>query len=548
MSGSVEFDAEQAQLVIRFPYREDLVAAVKELPERRWDPRQKVWRVPAAHIEQVHGLLSRHLFAFAPECMSLLAGTLLPSGPAAGPTRTKGRQLPLPDGEGTAPVALDGGPPSLRISQLNTLVRDGLRRQFPEALWITGEILDFDKSAGRPHRFFQLVEKASAEAAPAAKVEVALFGTAFAAIQARLGQGDGALVLRDGLEVRLQVRLDFYVASGRFQVLVQDIDPSFTLGKMALSREQILRELREHGLLDRNRQLGFPVPALRIGLLTSPDADGCHDFLRQLQESAVGFAVTLLPIKVQGPELKQSLLAGLAWFAANAAQFDVLCIVRGGGSRSDLAWFDDRELAFAVARHPLKILVGIGHQRDQSVLDLIAHSAKTPTAVAALLVEIAEGARQELALQAERLVTAVQRRLAAEAEHLQRLARRSVAAVQQRLHREALVLRGTASELVAAVRLRLQREAAQLRAAAVRGAHAAERSLDRARARLEQATARHRLLDPARVLGRGYTLVRDAHGRVLPALERMPADATIEVQFRDGRATARVLAQRPEES
>ncbi len=480
--------------------------------------------------------------------MSLLAGTLLPSGPAAGPTRTKGRQLPLPDGEGTAPVALDGGPPSLRISQLNTLVRDGLRRQFPEALWITGEILDFDKSAGRPHRFFQLVEKASAEAAPAAKVEVALFGTAFAAIQARLGQGDGALVLRDGLEVRLQVRLDFYVASGRFQVLVQDIDPSFTLGKMALSREQILRELREHGLLDRNRQLGFPVPALRIGLLTSPDADGCHDFLRQLQESAVGFAVTLLPIKVQGPELKQSLLAGLAWFAANAAQFDVLCIVRGGGSRSDLAWFDDRELAFAVARHPLKILVGIGHQRDQSVLDLIAHSAKTPTAVAALLVEIAEGARQELALQAERLVTAVQRRLAAEAEHLQRLARRSVAAVQQRLHREALVLRGTASELVAAVRLRLQREAAQLRAAAVRGAHAAERSLDRARARLEQATARHRLLDPARVLGRGYTLVRDAHGRVLPALERMPADATIEVQFRDGRATARVLAQRPEES
>ena len=409
MTGTVELDPDGTSLLIRFPYREDLVAIVKELPGRRWDPKGKVWRVPAAQVERVFTILSRHLFEFAPEIPSLLAGTLgTPSAAtdAASPTRAQQARLPLPQ-----PATDTDATPALSISALNTRVRDGLRQSFPEAIWVVGEIVDFDKSAGREHRFFQLVEKSPRQPRAVAAVEVALFGRTAEWLLPRLAVGETPLTLRDGIEIRALVKVDLYPASGRFQVVIQDIDPSFTLGKLALTREQILRELLAAGLATRNRALPLPVPALRIGVLTSPESDGWNDFLRHLQEARLGFDVTLVPIKVQGAELKPSLLRGLAWFADRATDFDVLCIVRGGGSRTDLAWFDDIDIARAVAQHPLKVVVGIGHQRDQSVLDAIAHSEKTPTAVAELLVRGIEEARADTRERAARLLQATNRRL-----------------------------------------------------------------------------------------------------------------------------------------
>jgi exodeoxyribonuclease VII large subunit len=541
MTGSVELDQDGTSLLIRFSYREDLVAVVKDLPGRRWDPRQKVWRVPAAHVEKVYSALSRHLFDFAPEISSLLAGTL--GTPAAAPAKAPVRQGEL-GLAATSPAEDPTGSPALTIAQLNTLVRDGLRRQFADSFWVTGEVVDYDKGAGRQHRFFQLVEKAKDQPRPLAVVEVALFGGTAERLQHKFGGGSGggddAFTLRDGIEVRMLVKVDFYVASGRFQVVVQDIDPSFTLGKLALTREQILRELAQKGLALRNRGLGLIVPALRIGVLSSPDSDGWNDFLRQLQESQFGFAVTLVPIKVQGHELKPSLLAGLRWFAQHAADFDVLCIVRGGGSRTDLAWFDDRDVAFAVAQHPLKILVGIGHQRDQSVLDAIAHSEKTPTAVAAFLVSLAEDARTEVEARARRLLDLTSAWLARQRESLAGLAREVVRATERHLQRQHNTLAQAGRGLHAATMLRLSREQGDLQAATARIRFGVQRQFERATARLDQMTTRQRLLDPARVLGRGYALVRSPEGRVLPSATRLQPHQTLVIQFRDGRATAHV--------
>ncbi|MBM4060500.1 MAG: exodeoxyribonuclease VII large subunit [Planctomycetes bacterium] len=534
MTGSVELDPDGTNLLIRFQYREDLVSLVKEFPGRRWDPRQKLWRVPAAHVARVFTVLSRHLFDFAPEIPSLLAGTLgqTPKAPAEDTTPA--------DEAGTA-TAGAAETPSLRVSEFNALVRDGLRRQFPEALWITGEVVDYDKAAGREHRFFRLVEKAPQQPRALAAVEVALFGGTAERLQQRFGTGADAFALRDGIEVRLLVKVDLYVASGRFQVVVQDVDPSFTLGKLALTREQILRELRDQGLAEANRGLRFPVPALRLGVLTSPDSDGWNDFLRHLQESPVGFDVTLVPIKVQGVELKPSLLAGLQWFAARAAAFDVLCILRGGGSRTDLAWFDDRDVAFAVARHPLKVLVGIGHQRDQSVLDAIAHSEKTPTAVAAFLVAAVTGARTDLAARGTRLAAAAATLLDEHRSALDDLLRGLLRGSERCLQQRHAWLAQAGRGLAAATLLRLSRESADLRGAAARAAFAVQRRFDAAHARLAEMAARQRLLDPARVLGRGYALVRSTAGAVLPSAARLARDQTVLVQFRDGRATARVV-------
>ena len=557
MTGTVELAPDGQHLLIRFPYREDLVAAVKDLPGRRWDPKAKVWKVPAAHVEQVYTLLSRHLFEFASEIPSLLAGTLrAPTPPAAREpaprTGATTRQGALPMGAPASDRAANGDDAepqraaALSVSELNHRIRDGLRELFPGAFWVCGEIVDFDKSAGRTHRFFQLVEKARGEVRPVAVVEVALFGSTAERLLPTLERHEPPLTLRDGIEIRALVKLDYYPGTGRLQVVVQDIDPTFTLGKLALSREQVLRELLQLGLHERNRQLGFPLPALRIGVLTSPDADGWNDFLRHLEESHGGFDVTLYPVKVQGKELKPTLLAGLAWFAERADAFDVLCIVRGGGSRTDLAWFDDREVAFAVARHPLKVLVGIGHQRDQSVLDVIAHSEKTPTAVAQWLVQGVENARADVRDRGQRLLAAVADRVAAAREELARGGRDLQRSVAERLHRSRADLGASGRQIVAATALRLQRHASELRAAGVRAATGASRALERGAARVEQQAVRLRLLDPRSVLARGFALVRDAAGAVLPAAMRVRPGQEIQVQFRDGRARARVDAVQEE--
>ena len=531
MSGSVELDPDGSSLLIRFPYREDLVALVKSLPGRRWDPKGKVWRVPTAHVEKVFSVLSRHLFDFAPEIPSLLAGTLgsaaTPSTPSLAKARPTPSLLPVTSEAGVDPA------PALSVSALNARVRDGLRQQFPDAFWVIGEVVDFDKSSGRQHRFFQLAEKAKDQPRAVAVVEAALFANTAERLLPRLAGGDAPLTLRDGIEIRALVKVDFYPSSGRFQIVVQDIDPSFTLGKLALTREQILRELLLKGLADRNLSLGFPVPALRIGVLTSPDSDGWNDFLRHLQESHCGFDVTLVPIKVQGVEMKPSLLAGLAWFAQHEADFDAVCIVRGGGSRTDLAWFDDRDVAFAVARHPVKILVGIGHQRDQSVLDAIAHSEKTPTAVADLLVRGVEEARNDILGRAARLRDTVTDHLVERREALERSARSLARASEQQLARRRADLAAAWRDLDTQARFRLAHERSRLQGASLRSRHGAHRLLETHAARLAQQATRQRLLDPRQVLGRGYVLVRSSDGRVLPSVKRLAAADVILLKFRD---------------
>lgn len=545
MSGSVELDPGGQHLVIRFPFRQDLVDLVKTLPNRRFDGGSKCWRVPIEHAERTYQELSRHLFTFAPEVMAAVAGTL--GTPAANPagggaaSRPSGlqRRLPLPEAPGATTTATTD---ALTISQLNNAVRDALKQRFPTALWVVGEVLDYDKGAGREHRYFRLIERDGDAARTTATVDAVLWGRDAARLLPALAAANPSFTLRDGLQIRAKVKVDLYPATGRYQAIVEDLDPSFTLGQLALSREKILAELRQRGLEHRNRSLGFPVPALRIGVLSSPEADGWNDFVRHLQESSVGFAVTLVPVKVQGEELKPTMLAGLAWFAAHRDEFDVLCIVRGGGSRTDLAWFDDLEVALAVATHPLKILVGIGHQRDQSVLDVIAHAEKTPTAVAEFLVRLADAARDDLRAQAQRLADTALAALRQRRAGLQAVAQDLRHGVLRCLRDAAARLAQQARDVQSGARLRVAGAAGDLRAAARAIAQAAGRRLERADARLQQQATRQRLLDPARVLQRGFALVRGDGGKVLPSAGRLQPGTQVTLQFRDGSASARVDA------
>ncbi|MEE2886488.1 MAG: exodeoxyribonuclease VII large subunit [Planctomycetota bacterium] len=524
MTGSIELDPDGKNLQIRFPYRPDLVDEVKAIPGRRWDRAGKLWRVPTTQVDTVVTMFMRHGFTMTADVTSLLAGT-----------------------QGTAPVDEESEiaastditvPDALSISDLNQKVKDAIAGAFPETIWVVGELTDYDKNQDRQHVFFTLVEKRGDTID--AQVSVAMFERTAKTLRTRLANQPEPMTLADGIEIRVLVRVDLYPRSGRYQLIVEDIDASFTLGKLALGREEILRELKEKGLDQQNRVLPMPVPALRVGVLTSHGSDGWNDFLAEMKSSRVGFKITSYDVRVQGELLKPTVLQGLRYFDQRREDFDVLCIIRGGGSRTDLAWFDEREVALAVARHPLKIVCGIGHQRDISVLDLIAHSEKTPTAVADFFIEQVRSTREVLQdlsrclVESTKLVLrAEEQRLSGTAHDLRRHVQNQLIQERQTLrHCNHRLMRGSKDQIRSAYDL-LVRRSEQVRSGVLRRIEGAAASL-----RTQQ--ARHRLLDPTRVLQRGYTLVRNAGGGILKGVADLSPEQTVAIQFRDGRAGATI--------
>ncbi|MHC5065959.1 MAG: exodeoxyribonuclease VII large subunit [Planctomycetota bacterium] len=528
MTGTIELDRDGRTLLIRFPYREDLVDEVRNLPGRRWDKGGKVWKVPANHAEVVLSTFMRYGFDVAPEVTGILAGTTeIAAKPEKNGADKKGKSK-------KADKEQEPGAP-WGVEELNNRVRDALLGAFPSRVQIVGEVLDFDKNKDRKHIFFTLIEKSGAEQI-AAKVDVALFERTAGKVLPALAKK--SLTLQDGIEILIEARIDFYPRSGRFQLIIEDIKPEFTLGKLALSREQILEELKQKGLDQRNALLPMPMPALRIGVLTSPDSDGWNDFKKELETAGIGFQIGLYPIKVQGEELRPTLLAGLKWFAKQQNEYDLLCILRGGGSRTDLAWFDDRDVAMAVAKHPMKILCGIGHQRDQSVLDCIAHSEKTPTALAAYLVDQILAARQELLDRSRRLreagkssLHAARRELTAQAAQLLRLLQGRLAGEGQRLREAGARLQRGSLGLC-----KLRRN--ELLTVGRRCSSAVTTLLQREQVRMQTREARQRLLDPKRVLDRGYALLRDKKNRILTGISSIRPDQELSIELRDGRVAA----------
>ena len=563
MTGTIELDPDGKNLQIRFPYRPDLVEDVKTIPGRRWDRGGKMWRVPAGQIESVVSLFMRHGFTMTPEVTGLLAGT---QGTAASPAPAPGT-LPLdaPETDTEAVVETAEPPDALTVSGLNEMAKAALRDAFPETVWVTGEIADYDKNKERQHVFFTLVEKRGDTVV--AQVSVAMFDREARAVRTRLANLADPMTLADGIEIRARMRVDLYPRNGRFQGIIEDIDASFTMGKLALGREEILRELREKGLEQRNRDLTLPVPPLRVGVLTSLDSDGYGDFAAGISSAGVGFCVTAYDVRVQGELVRPTVLQGLRYFAARSSEFDVLCILRGGGSRTDLSWFDDREIALAVARHPLKVICGIGHQRDQSVLDLIAHSEKTPTAVAGYLVAEVERAREVLADFARCLAATVQRVLRVEERQLTEIAHALRRHVHASLVTQGQRLGNARDRLARAAnqRLRQERDSLQRSTTRVQGSaglhllhhhgrvqtlteglrHAVRRRLDRAAGELSTQAARQRSLDPTRVLQRGYALVRGMGGAILTGATQVEAGAAVDIQFRDGHARATIESTNP---
>ena len=282
----------------------------------------------------------------------------------------------------------------LTLRQLNLMVRDALEDALPDEYWVEAELSECREHGG--HCYMELIEKDERSNTPVARASAKCWRQTWVMAKPYFERTTGQ-PLRTGMKVLLRVYAQFHEAYG-FSWIVSDIDPTYTLGDMARKRQEIIRQLKDEGVFDLQRELRLPLFAQHIAVISAPNAAGYGDFCRQLEDNAYGFrfAVTLFPAIMQGEQVEASVISALNAIyeqsqkpiANSQKPFDCVVIIRGGGATADLSGFDTLALAENVAQFPLPVITGIGHDRDESILDMVAHTrVKTPTAAAALLID-----------------------------------------------------------------------------------------------------------------------------------------------------------------
>jgi exodeoxyribonuclease VII large subunit len=445
--------------------------------------------------------------------------------------------------------------PTYSVSQLCGEVKAFLREAFP-SVWVVGEAQRVKPSASG-HLYFELVEKGERDEI-VGKLDAVIWKTDFAKVQRLLAASEQRLT--DGMQVRCRASLDFYAPSGRLQLCVRDVDPAFTLGLLERRRRETLAALTAAGLLERNRGLALADLPLSIALITSHGSAAYHDFLSGLAESGYGFRVLFVHAAMQGREAEREVVSALRALAGLGV--DCAVLIRGGGSRTDLAAFDSRAIAEAIARAPFPVLTGLGHEIDQAIADLAAHAAfKTPTKVAEFLVERVARADQELEdLRRGLLREAMEplrdgREALGRAERGVSLARMRLAAAGARIEEHARALARLGRGVLRAAGRRQDDLSGRLGELAPRrlGARARDRVLlgeriaAAARGRMREAAAtlqgieRLRLqLSPERTLERGFSLTRDAAGRIIRQPEQVRPGDLIATRVAGGGIMSRV--------
>jgi exodeoxyribonuclease VII large subunit len=268
------------------------------------------------------------------------------------------------------------------------MVRATVESRFRDPLWISAEISEL-KVNRSGHCYLNLVEKGATDGAPRAEARAVIWKSAYLPMASMFEAATGA-TLRAGLRVLVRVIVTYHEIYG-FSLQIIDIDPRYTLGEIERRRRGTIARLQQDGVWDMNRELELPRPTLRIAIVSSDTAAGYQDFMNELGRSTYRFQTTLFRSLMQGDAAEESIVAALTEIAQREEDFDVVAIIRGGGSTSDLALFDSYLIASYVAQFPLPIFSGIGHDKDVSVVDMVAHtSLKTPTAVATKLVEMAD--------------------------------------------------------------------------------------------------------------------------------------------------------------
>lgn len=407
---------------------------------------------------------------------------------------------------------------ALSLFELNAMVRSFVEGSAEEAYWVHGELLEGRAGYGG-HFYGELVEKNELTGAIVAKARITIWARVYNMLALRF-QAETGQSLRAGIKVLLKVKLSFNELYG-YALNVVDIDGSYTLGDQARRRQEILHRLEEDGIINDNKTLPLPTLLKRIAVVSSASAAGYGDFCRQLLENEWGlaFRVQLFPAVMQGQHVPESISAALMQIADEADLWDAVVVIRGGGATSDLSDYDSYPLAACVAQHPLPIIIGVGHDRDETVLDHVAHtSVKTPTAAAAFILE---HQLEQLSL-------------------LRDLQQRIPLAASTRMQGEDRRLALLRQRLPSVVALRLQREHQRLERSSLLLPISASRVLTQEKHRLELLSQRLESLNPELLLRRGYSITM-MDGKIVTDISDIPPGSQIETRLQGGTLLSQVV-------
>jgi exodeoxyribonuclease VII large subunit len=406
--------------------------------------------------------------------------------------------------------------------------------------WVEGELRNLSRSRAG-HVYFDLVDADHTGAdATRPSLAVALFNTDRQRVNQFLAEQGGAVRMGDGIRVRVGGRLGTYAARSSLQLVMDRIDPAFTLGLLGLERTRLLAALTADGVLRANAGIPLPALPLSIALVTSDGSAAHADALDELRRSGFGFRVSFLDARTQGADAEASMVAAL--LTAASLGVDVIALVRGGGAATDLVAFDSETLARTIAGLGVPVITGIGHETDRSVADEVAHTAhKTPTAAAAALVGAVREARAQVHDAWVAVRSGAHGRLVRADAQLGRAGHRSGSAALRRLDRHRLAVDHQVHRLRTAAARATDADAAALDALSRRVSPATARTLERAEDGLAARAARAAVHDPTAALARGWSITRTDTGRLLRSAAEATDGATIVTTLADGavRSTVR---------
>ncbi|MBU0753991.1 MAG: exodeoxyribonuclease VII large subunit [Planctomycetes bacterium] len=442
---------------------------------------------------------------------------------------------------------------------------------FPDAFWVVGEIQGLDRGKHGKHWYFQLCE--SQGDGDVYRLGATLWNRTRDRLFGAKGKLRGLLDPKenlDGIKIRALCRADFYAPYGKISLHVDDIDPAYTLGDLEAKRQALIEKLTASGRLFKNKDTHLEEVPLRLGLITSEGSAAYNDFMKELEKSGIGFEIFCCDARMQGEEAPATIRAAFA--ALKRIKPHALVLIRGGGSRLDLSWFDREDVVNLIIDSPCPVITGIGHEIDITVCEMAAYSGlKTPTAAAVFLIDqvhdyletVNDAERRIVRAAAERMVTAsmkfrelvigfanqVRWSLSETAGFFQDAPRRLVSGMALRLEQERGFLDRVPGMLTSGRALRrFEDQRIRLSRAGLRLMHGWARTREREESALTFLAERGRLLDPAHTIQRGYALLTDPTGKTIKSVEELEQNDPFVAYLRDGLVKARVRQIEREES
>ena len=407
----------------------------------------------------------------------------------------------------------------ITLKQLQQQIKSAVEGALPLPVWIVAEVAEL-KVNYSGHCYMELVEKSEpkrgANSTPTAQARAVIWRSQWAMISPYFRQQTGS-DLQAGMKILARVMVSYHELYG-LSLQILDIDPSYTLGEVERQKQLTIAQLKADGVWDMNRELPMPYLVQRIAVVSSAAAAGYRDFMNELREGGYAFRCDLYDAVVQGNAAEESICAALEEVALKQELYDAVVVIRGGGSASDLSCFNSYRLCSYVAQFPLPVLTGIGHDKDTSVADMVAHTPlKTPTAVAAWLTDRMariEGWLEDMSVQLKTLATAMTKR-------------------------EELRLERLSAEIKLQTATYCQRAEARLELMHEQLFSLVERRLECEKSRLEVMQRSVEALSPKRIMELGFAVVRSG-GKVLKRVGDAEAGAPIEVELADGTIKARI--------